>query len=817
MINRAFNKFARNTLWALISLSMFVVFTAVSLYLYMLIHLPKVTALRDVHLQVPLRVYTADKKLIAEFGTKRRIPVDLNQVPKPLVQALLATEDNRFFEHKGIDFISLIRAARAVLLTGKKVQGASTITMQVARNFFLSQKKTYLRKINEILLAIRLEQIFNKQKILELYLNKIYFGERAYGVAAAAQVYYGKTLQQLTLSEMAMLAGLPQAPSSNNPVVNPESARLRRNHVLERMLNVGYITQQEYQQAVNAPLTAKYYAKPIQMHAGYVAEMVRDALVKRWGPSVYESGLSVYTTIDSSLQLDSEKALQQGLMDYSRRHGFYGPIQNLGGFSVDEKNNWQDQLKKVPVVGPLQPAAVIQLSYQSARLLLSNGDTIDIPWSGLSWARRYQADASILGAIPKKASDILKPGDVVYVTHQNNQWMLSQLPRAQGALAALDPQTGALKALMGGMDFRLSNFNRALQAKRQAGSSFKPFIYSAALNKGYTLATVVNDAPVVMRDTGENEWWRPQNDNNQFDGPTRLRIGLMRSRNLVSIRLLQRIGIDYTTQYVQRFGFDQNSLPHSLSLALGAVSVTPLEMVDGYSIFANGGYRVIPYFIQEITDQNQNILYQADPPTACRTCLYDTTLSMEQLPLNKAPEVITPQNAYLINSVLSDVITHGTARRARVLNRSDIAGKTGTTNNQVDAWFVGYNSNIVTAVWVGFDNLQSLNEYGSQVALPIWIDFMKMALHGKPQQRMPQPPGIVTVRIDPETGLLANSSQTNGVFEIFREQYVPKEVAEVDNTTSDIESTTSDVSDNSNNNTDTPEQNAQDDETQIFY
>ena len=812
MIYRAFNKVAKHGLWAVISLLMVFVFTSISLYLYMLIHLPKVTALRDVHLQVPLRIYSADNKLIAEYGSKRRIPIDLNQVPKQMIQALLATEDNRFFEHSGIDFISLMRAAKAVLLTGKKVQGASTITMQVARNFFLTQKKTYIRKINEILLALRLEQTFSKQKILELYLNKIYLGEHAYGVAAAAQVYYGKTLQQLTLPEMAMLAGLPQAPSSNNPVINPESALARRNHVLERMFSVGYIDWHTYQQAIKAPLTAKYYAKTIQLNAPYVAEMVRDILVKRWGKSIYEDGISVYTTIDSSLQKASKKSLQQGLIAYSKRHGFFGPIQHLGTFANYKKQDWQVVLKKIPTIGSLQPAGISYVFSHAVRALLSNGQMITIPWEGLSWAKPYQADASVSEPAPTEAGDILHVGDVVYVVHQGEKWSLSQLPRVQGALVAMDPQTVALKALMGGMDFHLSKFNRAIQARRQAGSSFKPFIYSAALNKGYTLATVVNDAPVVMKDTGENEWWRPQNANNQFDGPTRLRIALMRSRNLVSIRLLQMIGIGYDIKYVQRFGFDPDILPNSLTLALGTASVTPCEMANGYSVFANGGYRVIPYFIQEVTDENQKIIYQADPPTACEACLINSNIAMERLPLNRALKVITPQNAYLINSVLSDVITRGTARLALKLHRNDIAGKTGTTNNQADGWFVGYNSYLVTSVWVGFDDLQSLHEYGSQAALPIWINFMGTALKGIPQKRMPRPLGMVMVRIDPATGLLANPLQTNGIFEIFREQNVPKEVADLDNSIDENEATSIIAND-----TDTPTQNAEEDQTQLFY
>jgi penicillin-binding protein 1A len=622
-----------------------------ALYAYMQICLPDVSVLNDVTLQVPLRVYSADGKLIAEYGSKRRAPVSINQVPKQLIQAIIATEDARFYSHPGVDLIGIVRAAIAVISSGHKVQGASTITMQVARNFYLSPKKTYSRKIKEILLAIKIDKELSKDKILELYLNKVYFGSRAYGVSAAAHVYYGKSLNELTLPELAMIAGLPQAPSRNNPLNDPEAALMRRNHVLKRMLDVGYIDKKTYEAAIKAPITTHYHQDRVQLDAPYVAEMVRAAMVMMYGPRAYDSGLNVYTTISSELQNDATDALQSGLVAYSVRHGM----------------------------------------------------------------RR------------------------------------SAIPKVQGAIVVLNPENGAVLALNGGYDFEYSAFNRALQAERQPGSSFKPFLYSAALAKGFTLATTINDAPIMVRDSGENSWWRPENDDDQFYGPTRLRVALAESRNLVSIRLLSEIGIPYALDYIQRFGFDSNELPHTLSLALGSGVITPMQLAEGYAVFANGGHQVTPYFINKIVDENGKVIYQAKPKLG--------------------EQVITQQNAYLMTQAMKSVIQNGTAEGAKILNRHDLAGKTGTTNNQIDAWFSGFNSNVLATVWVGFDNSQtSLHEYGAQVALPIWINFMKNALANQPEATMPEPAGIVTARINPKTGLLASSREKNAIFEIFQKR-----------------------------------------------
>ena len=774
---KRFRSFFSRFVLASLSLLITLVILMGAFYAYMELQLPNVDLLRDVHLQVPLRVYTRDEQLIAEYGTKRRIPVRLDQVPQPLIQAILAVEDARFYDHPGVDLISLVRAAKAVVTSGRKVQGASTITMQVARNFFLTRKKTYARKIKEILLALKIDKAFSKDKILELYLNKVYFGSRAYGVAVAAQVYYGKKLQALSLPQMAMLAGLPQAPSRNNPLRNPAEALKRRNHVLERMLAVNFINKATYEQAVQAPVTAQLHRQEIAVSASYLAEMVRQVLVAEYGQSAYDRGLSVTTTVSSHLQQAANRTLDQGLMAYSERHGHRRSTENWGEPSDDNRLAWQDKLKKLDVINHLFVAAVLSVEERSAQALLSNGHVITIPWSGLSWARR-SLRAGLVGKLPKKASEVLQPGDVIWLINAKQDWRLSQIPAIQGALVSMNPQNGAVLALSGGFDYSLSNFNRAIQAMRQAGSNFKPFIYSAALAKHFTLASIINDAPVVLRDTGENALWRPNNDTLRFYGPTRLRVGLTKSRNLVSIRLLQATGIPFALNYVKRFGFDAPDLPKTLSLALGAGLVSPLQLASGYAVFANGGYRVLPYFIAKITDSQGNLLFQADPSTACEACIAQTEGAIT-LPDAMAERVMPPQGAYLMTKALQGVIQHGTGRAARVLKRHDLAGKTGTTNDKVDAWFSGFNSDVVTTVWVGFDDSTSIHEYGAQAALPIWIDYMRAALRGLPEHSMPQPPDMVTVRIDPTSGLLAAPNQQNAIFEVFRKENEPRKMAPV--------------------------------------
>lgn len=762
--------FFKNIILTLLSISLtLIIITGITLF-YIIFQLPDVEQLKDIHLQIPLKIYTSDGKLIGEFGEKRRTPVSLNRVPKQLIYAIIDTEDQRFYEHPGVDVIGLVRAAKALFLTGKKVQGASTITMQVARNFFLNREKTYYRKFKEMLLAIKIDHEFSKDDILQLYLNKVYFGQSAYGVAAAAQVYYGKSLNQLTLPQIAMLAGLPQAPSRNNPLANPEIALQRRNHVLERMFEENDIDSATYEQAIQAPITAQHHVLKPLVDASYVAEMVRLVMTTHLGDRVYDQGLKVYTTINSLFQEIANQTLRDGLLAYSKRHGFIGPEYNFGP-TVD-KAKWQKKLQGIHVINDLTPAAITTIRDKSVVALLANGTSITIDWEGLSWARRRLTD-NYLGVKPDVASDILKIGDVIRVNYQDGMWQIAQLPQVNGALVAIDPKDGAVLALVGGFSYQQNEFNCAIQAGRQAGSSFKPFVYSAALSKGFTLASIINDAPIVMSDTGENILWRPQNDTDKFYGPTRLREGLVKSRNLVSIRLLQVIGIPYAINYLQSFGFDSKSLPTTLSLALGTATVSPIDLTAAYTVFANGGYKIRPFFIDHITNENGDKIYQANP---------------EMVPPNgTAPKVITEENAYLITDVMKDVIRHGTAKRALVLNRSDLAGKTGTTNQQLDAWFIGFNADIVTTVWVGFNQPQSLYEQAAQAALPIWVDFMEQALKGEPESAMSRPSDIITVRIDPVTGLLAYPGQKDAVFELFQKQDIPKESADNSNENEQID------------------------------
>lgn len=745
-------------------------------YLYMAIQLPDVEALKDIRLQVPLRIYTADGELIAEFGEKRRIPVHLNDIPQHLINAILATEDQRFYSHPGIDIPSLGRAAIELLRTGKKTQGGSTITMQVARNFFLSSQKTYLRKFNEILLALKIESELSKDKILELYLNKIYFGNRAYGVATAAYVYYGKPLSELTLAQMAMLAGIPKAPSTHNPIANPEAALKRRNHVLKRMLDEGFITGDEYRQAIRAPVTAKYHQTKTLIHAPYVAEMIRQALYNHFGQDAYTNGYQVYTTIDSRLQNAANKTVRQGLIAYDQRHGYRGPVAKLEPLAQSSLSEWMNTLYATSFIDGFFPAIIMAITDQSAVALLYNGSCIEIPWSGLSWAKPQLANGAF-GTRPQQTRDILQSGDVIVAQRKADQsWALSQLPEAEAALVSLDPQDGAIKALVGGFDYNSSKFNRSTQATRQPGSSFKPLIYAAALDKGLTLATLINDAPVVLDDPSLENLWRPENDNRLFYGPTRVRIGLTRSRNIVSIRLLETIGIPYAIDFISLFGFAPDDLPHSLSLALGSLSISPLDLTAAFAVFANGGYKVSPYLISKVTDPEDNVLLETKVKIACTDCDDD-----EEQADQYAETIITPQIAYLMTSALQDVIRSGTGRAALALNRQDIAGKTGTTNDQKDAWFTGFNGDLVTTTWVGFDQPRSLYEYSVTTALPMWIDFMRIALAGKPENTLPRPPGLVTVRIDPKTGLLASDNQKDSIFETFRRQYIPDKQAETNN------------------------------------
>lgn len=768
----------------------------VVIVLYTNAQLPEVNDLEDIQLQVPLRIYTADGKLIGEYGEKRRTPISIQDVPPTLINAILATEDRRFYEHNGVDIRGIARASVHLLVSGTKAQGASTITMQVARNFFLTRKKTFGRKLNEALLALKIEKELSKDKILELYLNKIYFGKRAYGVQAAAQVYFGTTVDKLNLSQMAMLAGLPQAPSAINPINNPDAALKRRTHVLRRMLHYGFIKEEEYDQAVESPVIASYHGRVIDIDAPHVSEMARKELVEKFGPQVYTCGFVAYTTVDSRLQSLAHNAVQEGLLEYDKRHGYRGPIGQLTVSSKGtiDKNAWSEQLKSYPKTLYTWPAAILSVNDNGVKALLPNKQEIDISFDSMKWAAR-QFSRLRLGPEPQSPNDVVAVGDVIYAEPSaGSQWVFSQLPEAQAALVALHPKNGAILALIGGFDFSLSHFNRATQSSRQPGSNFKPFIYAAALENGYTAASVINDAPIVYRDANVEDAWRPQNDTRRFYGPTRLRVGLTKSRNLVSIRLLQALGIGKALKVIERFGFERRNLPRTLSLALGTANASPLDIATGYAVFANGGYKVTPHIIQKVVDSQSNVVFEASPLTATDDFAnkYDPDIAEEeenaideivnkQAPVNSkqagATRAISPQTAYIMTSILQDAIQTGTAKRARELNRSDLAGKTGTTNNQMDAWFTGFNQSIVTSTWVGFDEPQSLQEYGSQAALPIWMKFMGSALQGVPETKPEQPRGIITVRIDPYTGLLARPGQPNAIFEIFRQDSSPNRTA----------------------------------------
>lgn len=742
-------------------------------YVYLVSQLPDVDALKDIQLQQPLRVYASDGEIISEFGEMRRTPLTIEQIPKPLIHAILATEDQRFFEHSGIDFFGLLRAAVKLALTGTKSQGGSTITMQVARIFYLSREKTFTRKLNEILLAMKIDRQLNKDKILELYLNKIYLGKRAYGVASAAQVYFGKSIDKLTLPEMAMIAGLPKAPSILNPVANPTAAKKRRDHVLERMYALGYIDEQTYNAAIASTLIVSYHPESSLTKAPYVGEMVRNLMVTSFGADAYTKGYRVFTTVNSKYQNAANSALRDGLLAYDQRHGYRGPEKNIGAFKKTKLNAWEDELSQTSTINGLRPALVISVENRSATVLSGIDKTLTIPWSGLSWARG-KTDKG-WKPVPKTASEILKSGDLIRVVMTSNkEWRLAQIPQIEGAIVALDPQTGAINALVGGFDYQRSNFNRATQAQRQPGSGFKPFIYAAALEKGFTLASLINDAPLVFMNPLSHELWRPQNDDRKFRGPIRIREGLTFSINLVSIRLLEAVGFSFAMDYLSHFGFDTKKLPRDLTLALGSGSVTPLELVTGYSTFANGGYKVAPYLIDHVVDAQGNMIYQAKPKVACAECVENGTPPPTGTS-KYASQTISSEIAFLTTSALQDVVHHGTGYGAMALNRNDIAGKTGTTNEQVDTWFTGFNSDLVATVWVGFDQPQSIREYGSKAALPMWVQFMHTALAGKPEHQLPQPPGIVTAKIDSQTGLLATSDQKEAITEYFKADNLPKE------------------------------------------
>ncbi len=768
------------------------VLTLVVAYLVVAPSLPSVAVLKDIHLQVPLRVYTRSGQLLASFGEKRRVPLSYDQIPKPVIDAFIAAEDEHYWDHPGVSIRGLLRAAIHLALTGQKTEGGGTITMQVARNFFLTREKTYTRKLKEVFLALKIERELSKEDILDLYLNKIYLGNRAYGVGAAAEVYYGTDVNHLTLPQLAMIAGLPKAPSTDNPLINPQRALTRRGYVLGRMLADGYIAKEQYKQAMASPMTASYHEPAAAVNAPYLAEMVRDYMVSKYGDDAYTTGYSVVTTLDSRLQPLAVNAVRIGLLDYDQRHGWRGPVAHVDIPAGSGQSYWTQQVTGRDHVGGLYPALAVKVENQSVLFYVDGAGLVTANWNGLKWARRY-ISPNATGATPKTAMDILKRGDIVYLDHsKDGSWSLSQVPTVQGALVCIDPFDGAIAALVGGFDFNQSKFNRAVQAHRQPGSSFKPFYYSAALEDGFTTASVVNDSPVVVQDPALANIWRPGNYEPEFGGPTRLRVALAHSLNLVSIRVLQSIGVSNAINYAQKFGFDVSELPDNLTLALGSASLTPLEMARGYAVFANHGFRITPYFIQRVVDSSGHVVSEANPQVACDSCSVDidnathipapaaTTMAATAAPTpvmpQFAPQAITPQNAWLMNSMLQSVIKGGTGAAAQALDRSDLAGKTGTTNDWSNAWFDGYNNDIVAVVWVGNDQpSQSLGEgeQGAKAALPIWMDFMGPALRDVPQAPFLEPPGIVQARIDPKTGLLVSANDPGSIFEFFLAGHLP--------------------------------------------
>ncbi|MCP4701460.1 MAG: penicillin-binding protein 1A [Gammaproteobacteria bacterium] len=797
--------------------------TAVYVLEYVLPELPSTENLKA-RMQIPLRVYTRDNVPIAEFGKERRIPISIERAPPMLIKAILAAEDDRFYSHSGVDLKGMVRVLFELLRTGRITQGASTITMQVARNFFLTRERTFKRKFKEILLAWRIENELTKDEIIELYVNKIFLGHRAYGVGAAAQVYYGTDIQNLTLAQFAMVAGLPKAPSANNPLSNPKRALARRNnYVLPRMLKLHYITQAEYREAVEAPITAKLHRFALEMDAPYIAEMARAYVEENYTEDVYGAGFKVFTSLDSRLQKAAQKALRNALYTYDMRHGYRGPVEQASLPSGEEsetakpqllQEQWDRILKKHKNRANLMPALVLEVNKKSAVVYSRGPGRLELAWEELAWARRYITDER-RGRQPKTAEAILAPGDIIYIREKElskkekqkrqqaghgKHWQLSQTPLAEGAFVALDQKSGAILALMGGFDFYQSKFNRVTQAQRQPGSNFKPFIYSAALEHGFTPASIVNDSPMVFETNKKNEQWIPDAYSGKFLGFVPLRTALAKSLNLVSIRLVHAITIQTTLDYVARFGFafdpkNPDRVPRNFTLALGTASLTPLEVVSGFAVLANGGYRIEPYFIEHIEDYKGQVIYQAKPRRVCRKCKVaiqtnwknDKPGDGEEPPPQAdavdaprhAPRVITPQNAWLMTSMLQSVIREGTGRAALSLGRSDLAGKTGTTNEQRDAWFSGYNADVVATAWVGFDQPRPLGdrETGGRVALPMWMDFMREALANRPSRTQPRPPGLTTVRIDPDSGLLAKPGDADAVLETFRVENVPDRYA----------------------------------------
>jgi penicillin-binding protein 1A len=806
-----------------LSLAVLVLMGLAGAYQYLAPEIPEADSLRTIKTQVPLRVYSRDARLIAQIGEQRRIPLQWEEIPAVVVDAFLAAEDDRFFEHPGVDWQGLVRAMAANVTPGARLQGGGTITMQLARNTVLTSERTLRRKLKEVFLALRLERSFTKQEILTLYLNRIFLGQRAYGVGAAAEVYFDKPARDLSLAEAALLAGLPRAPSHDNPVASVERARARRSYVLRRMLELGKIDQAEHDAADGLPISGRMYGPLVELEAPFVAEMVRAEMVRQHGPDALTAGYSVYTTVDSRLQQAANVATWRAILEYDRRHGYRGPAEQLDPAILGDPVALGQAFRRHPNRGSLVTAVVTGVADRSAEVVRRNGATVTLDWEAVSWARpTLDPLKDAMGPSPRTARDVLAPGQLVYLEPlaedhgPKGRFRLAQLPVVAGALVALDPNDGAIVSLVGGFDFGASKYNRVTQAQRQPGSAFKPFLYSAALERGFTPATLVNDAPIVLPGGGGaegGEEWRPQNITRKFYGPTPVREGLVRSRNLVSIRLLRGTGVGFAVRHIAGFGFSPAALPANLTLALGTGQVTPLEMVRGFSVFANGGALVAPYFIDSVRDAGGREVFRAEPLLACSLCgpaagAADPSLAADRAsaataavvvpPANgalegtvpdaapsaaslvpverRAPQAITPANAFVMTDMMLDVVQRGTATRANSLGRRDIAGKTGTTSDRRDTWFVGFNADLAAAVWLGFDQERSLGEQeeGGKTALPMWIYYMEEALRGRPEHRQPEPPGVVRMWVSRETGAPTRAGAAGALFEAFIEQYAPQ-------------------------------------------
>lgn len=815
---KLFKRILRYTFFLVLSGVTFIGLTIGGAYWLIAPRLPSIESLREMRLQVPLRIYSADDKLIATFGETRRIPVTIDQIPQKLRNAFLAAEDAHFYDHPGLDWRGITRAIGHIIVTGgDKGPGGSTITQQVARNFFLSPEQTYSRKLSEIFLALRIEKELTKDEILNLYLNKIFLGHRAYGVAAAAEFYYGKTLDQLTFAECAMLASLPKFPSSGNPLYNPERAKVRRDYVLDRMLENGFITTDEHKQANAEPENAYAHEPPSEVEAPYLAEMVRLEALEKIGNDALTDGYSIRTTVEARLQDTANQTLRNALIAYDQRHGYRGAEAHIELAANTTPLELDKQLDAYHAIAGLIPGIVTESADKTALVYLADGQSVPLDLAAVNWARLYK-DENRREAAPKRVDSVMQPGDIVRLARDNEgHWKLSQLPAVQGAFVALNPENGAIKSLVGGFSFSRNKFNRVTQSNRQPGSSFKPFLYAAAFDHGFTPASIVYDAPLVFPDPSKpNGLWTPSNDDNKFEGPMRLREALVHSKNLVSVRLLDAIGVPYARNYITRFGLTLEQIPENLSIALGTASVAPIHMARGYAVFSNGGFLVDPYFIDSIYDRDGKRIFTANPVTACQHCpsriRQDAQLTAQQTANSAqasqegsaitfaiketvipavttesttqkndgepklAPRVLDARVAFLVTSLMQDVVRRGTAAEAMVLKRTDLAGKTGTTNDHRDAWFTGYSPTTVATAWVGFDDFTSLGygEFGNKAALPMWIDFMRVATDGQPQISLEIPSGIATARINPKTGTLASDHDSHAISELFKTEDVER-------------------------------------------